>query len=86
MERFTRLMHSIRHVFLQVTETGLVLVGFIVLVYLLLGEESGAYVISVVSNLTILVGAIGPNALIGIAIVLALVVLLRRKGGMGGSG
>ena len=70
---------SVTGLFLRITEAGFVLVAFIVLIYILLGAGSGAYVISVVSNLTGLVAAIGPQALVGIAIVLALLHLGKRR-------
>lgn len=76
---FARSLASVTGLFLRITEAGFVLVGFIVLIYILLGAGSGAYVISVVSNLTGLVAAIGPEALVGIAIVLALLHLGKRR-------
>jgi Na+(H+)/acetate symporter ActP len=79
MENFLRGVNSLRSIFIKVTETGFALVGFIVLVYLLLGEDSGPYVISVIANITLLIGAITPQALVGIAVTLALVHLIRRK-------
>jgi len=68
---------TVTRVFVRVIETGAALVGVIVLVYILLGEASGGFVISVVANLVLLVGALTPQALVGIAIVLALVYLLK---------
>ena len=79
MDKFAQLMRNVRTVFLQVTEAGFALVAFIVLIYLLLGEDSGAYVISVVTNLILLVGAITPEALVGIAIAGALLYLVKRR-------
>ena len=70
---------SVTGLFLRITEAGFVLVGFIVLIYILLGADSGPYVISVVSNLTGLIASIGSQALVGIAIVLALLHLARRR-------
>ena len=70
---------SVTGLFLRLTEAGFVFVAFIVLIYILLGAGSGAYVISVVSNLTGLIAAIGPQALVGIAIVLALLQLGKRR-------
>jgi hypothetical protein len=70
---------SVTGLFLRITEAGFVFVGFIVLVYVLLGADSGSYVLSVVSNLTGLIAAIGPQALVGIAIVLALLHLGRGR-------
>lgn len=63
----------------RLTELGFVLVGFIVLVYLLLGENSGDFVISVIANLSILVDILTPNVLIGLALVLFMGLLLRQR-------
>ena len=57
---------------------GLVLV-VLILVYLLLGEESGEYVISVITNISLFVSAVTPQAIVGAAIVLGLVSYLRSK-------
>lgn len=64
---------------LRLTELGFVMVGFIVLVYLLLGENSGDFVISVIANLSILVDILTPNVLIGLALVLFMGVLWRQR-------
>ena len=56
---------------------GLVLV-VLVLVYLLLGEASGDYVVSVVTNVSLLVSAVTPQAIIGVALIAAVVAYLRR--------
>ena len=56
---------------------GLVLVA-LVLVYLLLGEASGDYVVSVVTNVSLLVSAVTPQAIIGVALIAAVVAYLRR--------
>jgi hypothetical protein len=76
---FARGLASVTGLFLRITEAGFVVVGIIVLVYILLGADSGSYVISVVSNLTGLIAAIGPQSLVGIAIVLALLHLGRGR-------
>ncbi|MGR3342375.1 MAG: hypothetical protein ACU0DI_03980 [Paracoccaceae bacterium] len=79
MEKFSRMVGTLKSLFYQVTETGFAFVAFIVLVYLLLGEDSGKYVISVITNLTVLIGAITPEALIGIAVAAALLYLVRKR-------
>ena len=79
MNKFTCMLGSLKSLFYQVTEAGFALVAFIVLVYLLLGEDSGPYVISVITNIIVLVGAITPQALIGIAISGALLYLVRKR-------
>jgi hypothetical protein len=56
---------------------GLVLV-VLVLVYLLLGEASGDYVVSVVTNVSMLVSAVTPQAIIGVSLIAAVVAYLRR--------
>jgi hypothetical protein len=56
---------------------GLVLV-VLVLVYLLLGEASGDYVVSVVTNVSLLISVVTPQAIIGLALIAAVVAYLRR--------
>jgi hypothetical protein len=63
----------------RVLEAGLLLIGLIVLVYLLLGTGSGAFVQGVIANIQSLVAAVTPQALIGVAIVLAIIHLARRR-------
>ena len=48
------------------------------LVYLLLGEASGDYVVSVVTNVSLLISAVTPQAVIGLALIAAVVAYLRR--------
>ena len=79
MQKIMTMMSNLTAIFLRVTEAGFALVAFIVLVYILLGEAAGPYVISVVANLTLLVGAVTPPALVGIALVLGLVYLLKSR-------
>lgn len=51
----------------------------IVLIYLLLGQSSGKYVISVVTNVTGFAAAVTAPSLIGLAIILALIYLIRQR-------
>jgi hypothetical protein len=78
-DRLSRTLASATGLFLRLTEAGFVLVAFIVLIYILLGADSGSFVVSVVSNLTGLIKAVGAEALVGIAIVLALLHLVKRR-------
>jgi|TARA_B110000090_G_scaffold87297_1_gene99157 hypothetical protein len=57
---------------------GLITVLFI-LIYLLLGEDSGDYIISVMANVSLFVSAVTPEAIIGVAIVVGLFTYLRTK-------
>jgi hypothetical protein len=79
MDKFLALMNSVKAVFRQVTETGFVFVGFVVLVYLLLGEQSGNFVISVIANISIMVNIITPPVLGAIGLGIALIYLVKRK-------
>lgn len=78
-DRLSRALASATGLFLRLTEAGFVFVAFLVLIYILLGADSGSFVVSVVANLTGLISAIGPQALVGVAIVLALLHLARRR-------
>jgi hypothetical protein len=77
--RVTQMLASATGLFLRLTEAGFVFVGFIVLVHILLGADSGPYVGSVIANLTGLVAAVTPQGMVGIAIVLALLHLAKRR-------
>ena len=50
----------------------------LVLLDLLLGEASGNYVVSVVPNVSLLISAVTPQAIIGLALIAAVVAYLRR--------
>jgi hypothetical protein len=50
----------------------------LILVYLLLGEASGDYVVSVMTNVSLLISAVTPQAIIGVALIAAVVAYLRR--------
>lgn len=79
MDKFLALMNTVKSIFRQVTETGFVFVGFIVLVYLLLGEQSGAFVTGVIANISVLVNVITPTVLGAIGLGVALLYLTKRK-------
>lgn len=79
MERFLDLMNSVRTIFLKVTETGFVFIGFIVLVYLLLGEQSGDFVTAVIANISVMVNVITPTVLGALGLGIALLYLVKRK-------
>jgi len=79
MDKFLTFMSNIKTVFRQVTETGFVFIGFIVLVYLLLGEQSGGFVTGVIANLAVMVNVITPTVLGAIGLGIALLYLTKRK-------
>lgn len=51
----------------------------IVLIYLILGRASGAFVLSVVDNVTTFANAVPTQSLIGFAVILALIYLIRQR-------
>ncbi len=75
----TGLMSGLRDLAWRILEAGFLLIGLIVLVYLLLGTGSGAFVQGVIANLGALVAALTPQALVGVAIVVAITHLLKRR-------
>ncbi len=80
MDGLMRYLSTVKSWIAQITEAGFALVLLMILVYILLGAGSGPYVIGVVSNVLMLVNALTPQVLIAVAIVVALIYLVRRKG------
>ena len=60
-------------------EIGFLAVLTIILIHLILGPNSGLFVTTVADNVLTFANGIQPQALVGLAIVLALVVLLANK-------
>ena len=79
MNKMDKYLAQLRSVLLRGAELmGLVLV-VLILVYLLLGEASGDYVISVVTNISLFTSAVTPQAIIGVALVVGALTYLRKK-------
>lgn len=79
MTKIDKMMAQIRSLLLRGAEgLGLILV-ILVLTYLLLGEDSGDYIISVVTNVSLFVSAVTPQAIVGVAIVVGILAYLRSK-------
>ena len=79
MHKIDKYLVQLRSVLLRGAESmGLVLV-VLILVYLLLGAASGNYVISVMSNISLFISAVTPQAIVGAAIVFGLVNYLQKK-------
>lgn len=79
MQKILNAFQSVKVVLLRIAETGIALVGFIVVVYLLLGEDSGPYVISVITNISLFMSAVSSEAILGMVIIAALILFLRKK-------
>ena len=75
MDNLSRRLAALQKIIISVTKTGLSLVGLIILVYLLLGEGSGPYVVSVITNISLFVSAVTPQALIAFVVVAGLLYL-----------
>ena len=79
MTKMDKMLAQIRSLLLRGAEgLGLILV-ILVLTYLLLGENSGDYIISVVTNVSLFVSAVTPQAIVGVAIVVGIIAYLRSK-------
>ena len=63
---------------MKVVEAGFVLVLLSVLLYILLGADAGLYVGSIVINVKMLIYALTPQGVVGIAIVLTLGWIAKR--------
>jgi nitrate reductase gamma subunit len=60
-------------------EIGFLAILAVILIYLILGQDSGVFVLGVADNVLKFAGAIPAQSLVGIAIVLALIVLLTNR-------
>jgi nitrate reductase gamma subunit len=60
-------------------EIGFLAILAVILIYLILGQDSGVFVSGVADNVLKFAGAIPAQSLVGIAIVLALIVLLTNR-------
>lgn len=79
MDKAIKTLRTLSTLFLAIAETGLALIGFVLVIYLLLGGLSGDYVISVVANISLLVQAISPQAMVSLALIVAVTMLLRNR-------
>jgi hypothetical protein len=78
MKQLDSYLVKLRSWLLRAVELMGLLLVVLVLVYLLSGEASGDYVVSVVTNVSLLISAVTPQAIIGLALIAAVVAYLRR--------
>jgi len=78
MKQLDSFLLKLRSWLLRAGELMALLLVVLVLVYLLLGEASGDYVVSVMTNVSLLISAVTPQAIIGLALIAAVVAYLRR--------
>jgi hypothetical protein len=60
-------------------EIGFLSILAIMLIYLILGQDSGVFVSGVADNIVKFAGAVPPQSVVGIAIVLALIFMIARR-------
>jgi hypothetical protein len=60
-------------------EIGFLTIVSVILIYLILGESSGVFVSSVADNVMKFAAAVPAQSLVGLALVLALIVLLANR-------
>ena len=78
MKQLDSYLVKLRSWLFRATELMALVIVVLVLLYLLLGEASGNYVVSVVTNVSLLISAVTPQAIIGLALIAAVVAYLRR--------
>ena len=78
MKQLDSYLVKLRSWLLRAVELLALVLVVLVLLYLLLGEASGDYVVSVVANVSLLISAVTPQAIIGLALIAAVVAYLRR--------
>ncbi len=79
MDKVIAALSTLKTLFLAIAETGLALVAVALVVYLLLGGNSGDFVIAVVTNTSLLVQALSAQALIAVALIVAVFMLARNR-------
>tara|TARA_B100001057_G_C22575908_1_gene843045 strand:+ start:486 stop:743 length:258 start_codon:yes stop_codon:yes gene_type:complete len=77
MKRLNQAFKSLNEFFFILIKTGLLLLGLIVLVYILMGDDSGKYVISVIENIGILNNKVPSQSIVAIILVVGLIYLSK---------
>ena len=78
MKHLDSYLTQLRSWLLRAAELMSLVLVVLILLYLLLGEASGDYVVSVMTNVSLLISAVTPQAIIGVALIAAVVAYLRR--------
>ena len=60
-------------------ELGFLTVLSVILIYLILGDDSGVFVKSVADNVTKFASGVGTSSLIGIGVILAMIYLVMQR-------
>jgi hypothetical protein len=78
MEQFKEYAARLQALLLRFSELGAVFVFAVIIVYLLLGDAAGPYVVSVVDNVANFVKMVTPAAFVAVAVILALIAYIRK--------
>ena len=77
MKRLNQAFKSLNEFFFILIKTGLLLLGLIVLVYILMGDNSGKYVFSVIENIGILNNKISSQSIVALILVVGLIYISK---------
>ena len=72
-------LHKTRQYLWAFVEIGFLAILAIMLIYLILGQQSGVFVSGVADNVVKFAGAVPSQSLVGIAIVLALIFMIAKR-------
>ena len=70
VQNLLKSLKSFSELVLELTKAGILVIALIILVFLLLGDNSGPYIQSVILNIGELINIISSEAIIGIALVI----------------
>ena len=79
MKKWNRYFSACTQLFLRIAEAGGALVLALLVVYLLLGDTAGRYVISVADNVPEFVSKVTPAAALALAVILGLLHVMRNS-------
>ena len=79
MNSFDDFFKNTKSVLFKIVEILALVVAILLLIYLLLGEASGDYIVSVAVNISLFISAVTPEALAAVALGLALYSYINKK-------
>ena len=77
MKRLNQVFKGLNEFFFIIIKTGLLLLGLIVLIFILMGDNSGKYVISVIENIGNLNNKVPSESLVAIVLVVGLIYISK---------
>jgi len=76
---FDDFFQKTKRILFKIVEILTLVVAILLLIYLLLGEASGDYIISVAVNISLFISAVTPEALAAVALGLTLYTYINKK-------